>query len=320
MKVVVLLGGLGSQMLKYAFYLLLREKAEDDCYICTLPYDLMDMWNGYELEKIFGIKAPDFNDFIEHDIIKTTDNYAQVILEYMRKKDLNAPIYVVNRGKVSRWRNSEERKKFIVRLNEFLLRAYRNITAQNNIYMDKYPKKFADIRGNVLYDEFNHTSDQYIKNDKIDLRRVFTFPEITEKGNLAVKERMLATESIAIHIRRSDHMYDNCKLFERGYFVKAVNFIKSRVKNPSFYVFSEESDWCRNNAELIGLDINNDDIVFVDWNQDEQSFRDMQLMTYCKHNVLAISTFSWWGYYLSQHSKKIVCAPKEYWFEVPYHF
>lgn len=54
-----------------------------------------------------------------------------------------------------------------------------------------------------------------------------------------------------------------------------------------------------------------DEIYFVDWNTQLESYRDMQLMTYCKHNIIAISSFSWMGYYLSKHKKdKIVCAAR----------
>ena len=63
MKVVAMAGGLGSQMFKYAFYLNLKNDNHDECYIDTAPYDKIAMWNGYELNHIFGIEAPDFRSF-----------------------------------------------------------------------------------------------------------------------------------------------------------------------------------------------------------------------------------------------------------------
>ena len=50
--------------------------------------------------------------------------------------------------------------------------------------------------------------------------------------------------------------------------------------------------------------MDNDQVYFIDWNTGNESYRDMQLMTLCKHNILAISAFSWWGYYLSEIENK----------------
>ena len=63
MKVVAILGGLGSQMVKYAFYLDVKKKCKDEkCYIDTTAFHSLKMWNGYELERIFGIRDEDFYD------------------------------------------------------------------------------------------------------------------------------------------------------------------------------------------------------------------------------------------------------------------
>ena len=77
--------------------------------------------------------------------------------------------------------------------------------------------------------------------------------------------------------------------------------------NPDLYVvFSDDIPWCREN--LMGL-IGNREVVFVDWNRKENSFRDMQLMSLCKHNIIANSSFSWWGAWLNQNESKVVIAP-----------
>ena len=65
MKVVAILGGLGSQMVKYAFYLDVKKKCKDEkCYIDTTAFHSLKMWNGYELERIFGIRDEIFMTYI----------------------------------------------------------------------------------------------------------------------------------------------------------------------------------------------------------------------------------------------------------------
>ena len=74
-------------------------------------------------------------------------------------------------------------------------------------------------------------------------------------------------------------------------------------------IFSDDLDWCR---EHIGGKIDDLEVVYVDWNKGVDSFRDMQLMTLCKHNIIANSSFSWWGAWLGQQKGKVVIAPSKW--------
>ena len=80
--------------------------------------------------------------------------------------------------------------------------------------------------------------------------------------------------------------------------------MKKNIKNPKFYVFSDEIDWCKENLGKLGVDLN-----FVDGHED---YEDLEMMRSCKNNILAISSFSWWAGYLNDNPKKIVIAPKEF--------
>ena len=336
MKVVAILGGLGSQMIKYAFYLSIKEYTNDNsCFIDTLTYEKYLGWNGYELGKVFNLAAPDIkvlfspSEINEIKISKHSSRTFTLNKMYLSNKQKT---YLFDRGIMAEWKYKKIFKNSIVlKIKSIYGALFRIIyklgiknTPKNTITNfsneDEYPDDYLNIEGNVYYDEFNHTSDKYIKNVRDKLFSVFKFPDFINDKNIDTARIISETNSIAMHIRRSDHMYDNSSLFENYYYVKCVQFMKSRIDNPRFFIFSDEPDWCKKNIGILGLNFEEDVIYFIDWNKSCESFRDMQLMSICRHNILAISSFSWWGYYLSEKKDKIVCAPNGYWLEVQYHF
>ena len=78
-----------------------------------------------------------------------------------------------------------------------------------------------------------------------------------------------------------------------------------------FVFFTDENSvgWCEENEKIFGLNFSKDQVRFVTWNKGEDSYRDMQLMAACKHNIFTESTFGFWGAYLNQNPDKITCAP-----------
>ena len=97
-------------------------------------------------------------------------------------------------------------------------------------------------------------------------------------------------------------------------FKRAVNFIRKHTNNPVFYIFTDPGSvvWCKENFKIFGLDGKKDIVRFVDWNKGKDSFRDMQLMAACKHQVITNSTFGWWGAYFNLNPNKITCSPFVY--------
>ena len=68
-------------------------------------------------------------------------------------------------------------------------------------------------------------------------------------------------------------------------------------------------DWCKENEEIFGLDFSKDIVYFTNWNKGQESFRDMQLMAQCKHQIITNSSFGWWAAFLNTYKNKITCAP-----------
>ena len=117
------------------------------------------------------------------------------------------------------------------------------------------------------------------------------------------------TNSVSLHVRRGDyvklqHIHGLCDL---DYYAHAIRFITEHLTNPHFFIFSDDIQWVTNNLK-IGFSH-----TFVDINHGHDSAWDMWLMANCKHNIIANSSFSWWGAWLNQNPNKIVVAPAQ-WF------
>ena len=109
---------------------------------------------------------------------------------------------------------------------------------------------------------------------------------------------------MSIHIRRTDYignpLHDNICTLE--YYKSATYLIKKNIKDPIFFVFSDDIEWCTKNLFI-------NDAIFIEGNINKNSYKDMQLMTACKCNIIANSSFSWWAAWLNSYEKKIVITP-----------
>ena len=116
------------------------------------------------------------------------------------------------------------------------------------------------------------------------------------------------TNSVSIHVRLGDYvgtdLYDN--ICNKSYYEKAMGLVEGRIKNVQYFVFSDCIDDARKMFE------NKNNVTYVDINNDDNSYLDMYLMSLCKHNILANSSFSWWASYFNEHHNKITIAPQKW--------
>lgn len=121
--------------------------------------------------------------------------------------------------------------------------------------------------------------------------------------------------AIAVHIRRWDfqtvrlstiHLKGKHRhsIVPLSYYQEAITLIKNKISSPVFYIFSNDIQWCKDIFVW-------SEFHFVEHNTWKESYKDMILMSQCKHNIICNSTFSWWGAYLNNNKDKIVVTPQK---------
>ena len=209
---------------------------------------------------------------------------------------------------------SDWRNLIYVRYKLFFLK-HINLLQMLKIFSDShalyYEKGFENLKdGTILSGYFQN--ENYFKSIEAIIRSDFKFKNTLKGRNLELSEKIHSTLSIAIHIRRGDYVTNpvsNLAVCNQEYYHKAIEYITKKIVNPSFFIFSDDMEWVRNN-----IDFGNYPVIPIDWNNNENSYIDLHLMSLCKHNIIANSSFSWWGAWLNSNSQKIVIAPQQ-WFK-----
>jgi len=211
-----------------------------------------------------------------------------------------------------------------------------------NYATDIQCKQFADINTNIFYgikrkifpkkthyfekNTFNYDknvfnvdfgyfegywqNDEYFKDIRKELLNEFVFKNLDQR-NMDFSRYLRSINSVSIHVRRGDYISNPKALKIYGnicdlkYYLGAISEINKKLNDVKFIIFSDDISWCKHNLKL-------NDPTFVDWNIGITSYQDMYLMSNCKHNIIANSSFSWWGAWLNRNPEKMVFAPKKW--------
>ncbi len=205
--------------------------------------------------------------------------------------------------------SNKERKKISYNGKEFTQKLKRKIfKIEKNEYFEQDFSYNKNLNYTKKYFIGYWQSEKYFNEIKEEIKKKFKFPEIKDNKNMIILNKIKSNNSVSIHIRRGDYINHPIHggICDIAYYKKAIKYIKTNVKDPIMYIFSDDIKWCKENLYL-------SDANYINWNQGEDSFRDMQLMSECKHNIIANSSFSWWGAWLNNNVNKIVIAPSK-WF------
>jgi hypothetical protein len=153
--------------------------------------------------------------------------------------------------------------------------------------------------------------ERYFKDIQELILAEFTPVKSSGKANIEAGRKTARSVSISLHVRRGDYVNNKFHSFlGLDYYRAAVAEMARRIDRPHFFVFSDDSEWCRQHLD-IGFPH-----TFVTQNPGPRAYWDITLMSGCQHNVIANSSFSWWGAWLNRNPRKIVIAPKQ-WFGDP---
>jgi hypothetical protein len=172
----------------------------------------------------------------------------------------------------------------------------------------KYSADLINAAGKDSYLTGFWQSWKYFEGIESLLRKKFRFRmENISRQNILLGETMRQTDSVAIHVRRTDYLmpcHRHIGTLPVDYYIKAVSYLTERVARPTFYIFSDDPDWGEENIVTpLGAHV-------VRGNSD---IEDMYLMSRCRHNIIANSSFSWWAAWLNDYPEKMVLVP-HIWF------
>lgn len=274
MDVVVICNGLGNQMSQYAFYLKKKSISKSTHFIFDRKSRLDH--NGFELNRVFQIPYED--GLISMSL-------------YMLFRILGIKKYPYF-------------SKPLIALLGFV--GIKLVYEKDNYDFEE--KNLKPSKGITFYYGGWH-SEKYFDDIKPDILESFHFTIPKEDiPTQQLAHRISGANSVSIHIRRGDYLSEtNYNTFgavcTKAYFTGAIERLQKELLAPSFFVFSNDVAWVKDNLWV-------ENMFIVDTNKGDNSWKDMYLITLCKHHINSNSSFSWWGAWLSSYWKNIVIVPK----------
>tara|TARA_B100001059_G_scaffold56775_1_gene51843 strand:+ start:23121 stop:24032 length:912 start_codon:yes stop_codon:yes gene_type:complete len=271
-KIVVRIrGGLGNQLFGYAFGKNLAIKNN---------YELiLDNYNAFEYDK------KQYKRTFELDKFNTSFTYAN-------KKQLLHPFEKIQRN---------------------ILKIYSSFkNFDQKLYIENfgfgYDNKYEKLKQIPLrfLDGMWQSEKYFIKIRKLLQKEISPSNQLDQLNLLNIKE-IKSVNSVALHVRFFDDInsleYHN---INSEYYKKAIKYIKNKIQNPKFFIFSDNPQ----NVKY-KIDLNSINYKIVDNNLEKQNnFKDLLLMKECKNFIIANSTFSWWASWLGSFENKIIICPK----------
>ena len=276
MDVIVVFNGLGNQMSQYAFYLAKKERNKK-CHLIFDPKSA-NRHNGSELDKLFGVR---YSHTLKFKIILllytlfTSSRIGKYLSPFLGIRFYYEP------------RNYHYSEQFLMPGKGLL-----------NFYIGGWhsEKYFRNIRSTILNKIIFDTTEEHDS-------RFLELVDFLKLNNNVI---------VSLHVRRGDYLLSKPNDFYQyggiatlSYYNKAITFFNNKIKDAKYLVFSNDIEWCKEH-------FNKSNFIFVTCNSGSKSWRDLYLMSLCRYHIVANSTFSWWGAWLSNYRETFTICPERF--------
>lgn len=286
MNIVLMNGGLGNQLSQFIFLRWLETKTVAPCMIDDSAFFGSHVeHNGYELERIFGIRLPRLSERFD----------AGVWTDMIRRRDegISIPQQLYDAGGLAVFAYDAE-----------------NFSYDGNTVSIAAQGVPLVSGGNAYYHVYNlGATDQWAEiGDAV--RGELRLPLLSDDtANAYYARRIQAESSAAVHVRRGDFL--ECGLDSPPEdFVDGIATVERVSSNAvHYYLFSDDLDYCRSHWRALGLENVAGRLTVVEGNRGKNAYIDMQLMSLCKYFITSRSSFSLLAYMLSTVPGKMLIAP-----------
>ena len=241
-----------------------------------------------------------------HNKTQTKLDISEYSTDQLRNFDLtklNADIAVATESEIKRLKAYNSLDRVISRMTPINKRRF-------------YKEPFFHFDNNFfklgpdIYIQGYFQSEKYFSPIQEIIRKEYTLKETIQCKVEKLSHELKYVNSVSIHIRKGDYQNKETQdvhgILPIEYYHKAIRKIRQLVADPKFYIFTDDKRWAEDN-----FNVPNSTIVSGNFSTDH--FEDLYLMTQCSHNIIANSSFSWWGAWLNANPNKNVIAPLK-WF------
>lgn len=214
--------------------------------------------------------------------------------------------YVGNQEEIKAIKKYVDPRRLHNKICNLVLPYYRHSLVRERAY--HFDPNLLKVRKNVYLSGF-WQSEKYFSDDAERLLEAIRFEQVNHLA--PIKEQIVSSHSVGVHIRRGDYASDPQVKALHGlvpmeYYERAIEFLRNEIPDLSIFVVTDDPAWVTDNFKVGSFEV-------LSGKHTRDSVDDLYLFSLCQYNVTANSSFSWWGAWLNQNKNKKVICPKN-WF------